>query len=73
MIRKTPVVTIVAPWITADTGVGPSIISGSKVCKPNYADFPMAAINSKIVDPSSTWSTFIVGEQEIRVKYSQGP
>ena len=28
---KTPAVTIVAAWISADTGVGPSIASGSQV------------------------------------------
>ena len=34
-IIKTPAVTIVAAWISADTGVGPSIASGSQVCKPD--------------------------------------
>ncbi len=29
-IRNTPAVTIVAAWISADTGVGPSIASGSQ-------------------------------------------
>ena len=29
--RKTPAVTIVAAWISAETGVGPSIASGSQV------------------------------------------
>ena len=28
-IRNTPAVTIVAAWISAETGVGPSIASGS--------------------------------------------
>ena len=28
---KTPAVTIVAAWISAETGVGPSIASGSQV------------------------------------------
>ena len=49
---KTPAVTIVAAWIRADTGVGPSIASGSHVCKPSCADLPIAPINSKI-DASS--------------------
>ena len=31
--RNTPAVTIVAAWIKADTGVGPSIASGNQVCK----------------------------------------
>ena len=31
--RKTPAVTIVAAWISAETGVGPSIASGSQRCR----------------------------------------
>ena len=46
-IKNTPAVTIVAAWIKADTGVGPSIASGSQVCNPNCADFPTAPINKK--------------------------
>ena len=30
VIRKTPAVTIVAAWIRAETGVGPSMASGSQ-------------------------------------------
>ena len=45
---NTPAVTMVAAWISADTGVGPSIASGSHVCKPSCADFPIAPINSKM-------------------------
>ena len=33
--RNTPAVTIVAAWINADTGVGPSIASGNQVCRPS--------------------------------------
>ena len=47
-IKKTPAVTIVAACIKADTGVGPSIASGSQVCKPICADLPIAPINKKI-------------------------
>jgi len=32
--RKTPAVTIVAAWIKAETGVGPSIASGSQTWSP---------------------------------------
>ena len=39
---KTPAVTIVAAWISAETGVGPSIASGSQVCSRNCADLPIA-------------------------------
>jgi hypothetical protein len=44
--RKTPAVTIVAAWISAETGVGPSIASGSQVCRPSCADLPQAPRNS---------------------------
>jgi hypothetical protein len=40
MIKNTPAVTIVAAWIRADTGVGPSMASGNHICKPNCADLP---------------------------------
>src|SRR3984957_12115426 len=43
---NTPAVTIVAAWMRAETGVGPSIASGSQVCRPNCADLPMAPMNS---------------------------
>ena len=43
---NTPAVTIVAAWISAETGVGPSIASGSQVCRPSCADLPMAPTNS---------------------------
>ena len=46
--KKTPAVTIVAACIKAETGVGPSIASGSQVCKKNCADLPIAPIKSKI-------------------------
>src|SRR6202051_434345 len=43
---KTPAVTMVAAWIRADTGVGPSMASGSQVCSRNCADLPIAPMNS---------------------------
>ena len=46
--KKTPAVTIVAAWIKAETGVGPSIASGSQVCKKIWADLPIAPINKRI-------------------------
>lgn len=30
-------------WSNAETGVGPSIADGSHGCRPNWADFPVAA------------------------------
>ena len=38
--------TIVAAWIKALTGVGPSIASGSQMCSGNWADFPTAPMKS---------------------------
>src|ERR1051326_641736 len=44
--RNTPAVTMVAAWISAETGVGPSMASGNQVWSRNCADFPMAPTNS---------------------------
>lgn len=52
--KKTPAVTIVAAWIKAETGVGPSIASGNQVCKPNCADLPIAPKKSAIQIISKT-------------------
>src|SRR6266581_7278638 len=41
----TPAVTMVAAWISADTGVGPSIASGSQTYNGNCADLPAAPRN----------------------------
>src|SRR4030088_784558 len=45
---KMPAVTIVAAWINAEIGVGPSIESGSHTCNGNCADLPIAPINSRM-------------------------
>ena len=44
--RNTPAVTMVAAWISAETGVGPSMASGSQVCRPSWADLPIAPTKS---------------------------
>ena len=41
--RKMPATTIVLDWSSAETGVGPSIAEGSHGCRPNWADFLVAA------------------------------
>lgn len=46
--RNTPATTIVLEWSRAETGVGPSMADGSHGCKPNCADFPVAARISPI-------------------------
>jgi len=33
---------MVAAWIRAETGEGPSMASGSQTCRGNWADLPMA-------------------------------
>ncbi|OIQ71910.1 hypothetical protein GALL_464670 [mine drainage metagenome] len=43
---KMPAVTMVAAWIRAEIGVGPSIESGSQTCSGTCADLPMAPTNS---------------------------
>ena len=41
--RYTPAVTMVAAWIRAETGVGPSMASGSQLNRGIWADLPVAA------------------------------
>src|SRR3954452_22383084 len=60
-IRYTPAVTMVAAWISAETGVGPSIASGNQVCSGTWADFANAPTRSIRHAPTSTpslwWNT----------------
>src|SRR5918993_3615389 len=46
-MRKTPAVTMVAAWMSAETGVGPSIASGSQKYSGSCADLPTAPRNSR--------------------------
>ena len=41
---KMPATTMVAAWISADTGVGPAMASGSQVCRMNWPDLLMTAV-----------------------------
>ncbi len=45
---KMPAVTMVAAWISAEIGVGPSIESGSHTCRGTCADLPMAPMNRQM-------------------------
>ncbi len=45
---KMPAVTMVAAWISAEIGVGPSIESGSQTCSGNWADLPMAPMKRQM-------------------------
>ena len=58
--RYTPAVTIVAAWIRAETGVGPSMASGSQLNSGIWALFPAAASSSV-----KTTSVAIVGVSEV--------
>src|ERR1022692_4738831 len=46
--RYTPATTIVAACINAETGVGPSMASGSHICKGNIADLPAPPTNTNV-------------------------
>src|SRR5438093_6304119 len=45
-VTYTPAVTIVAAWISADTGVGPAIASGNHTWSGTWALLPTAPANS---------------------------
>src|ERR1700740_431891 len=45
---KIPAVTMVAAWIRAEIGVGPSIESGSHTCSGTCADLPIAPTNRQM-------------------------
>ncbi len=45
---KMPAVTMVAAWISAEIGVGPSMESGSHTCSGIWADLPMAPMNRQM-------------------------
>src|SRR4029077_8962329 len=47
-IRYTPAVTIVAAWISAETGVGPAIASGNHTYRGICADLPVAPMNNRM-------------------------
>ena len=54
MTVYTPAETIVAAWIIALTGVGPSIASGSQTCSGNCADLPIVPMkSSKPIKPAA--------------------
>src|SRR6202051_1018131 len=45
---KIPAVTMVAAWINAEIGVGPSIESGSHTCSGTCADLPIAPMKRQM-------------------------
>src|SRR3978361_1634170 len=50
--KNTPAATMVAAWMRAETEVGPSMASGSQVCKGNCADL---AATAKNMPPQATY------------------
>ena len=60
-IMYTPAVTIVAAWISAETGVGPAIASGSQTNSGTCADLPVAPIKSRNEMPTVTGMRCQVG------------
>src|SRR5437667_709263 len=50
-MRYTPEVTIVAAWMSADTGVGPAMASGSHTYSGSCADLPIAPKNNSAAMP----------------------
>tara|TARA_Y100000816_G_C25931093_1_gene485535 strand:- start:491 stop:736 length:246 start_codon:yes stop_codon:yes gene_type:complete len=65
IIKKTPAVTNVAAWINALTGVGPSIASGSQICRPIWADLPTAPQKSKKLITLNLSSSIFKKEKEV--------
>src|SRR3954466_16237437 len=51
---KMPAVTIVAAWISAEMGVGPSIESGNQTCRGTCALLPIAPMNRQMQITEST-------------------
>src|SRR5256714_14961570 len=51
---KMPAVTIVAAWISAEIGVGPSMESGSHTCSGNCALLPIAPMKRQMQMIEST-------------------
>ena len=45
-----PHTTKVAAWISADTGIGPSIASGNQMCRPNCDDLLKAQKDNKTIN-----------------------
>ncbi len=50
--------TIVAAWISEETGVGPSMASGSHVCSGTWADFANAPMRIRMQPATSVASFF---------------
>src|SRR5579864_2134670 len=74
-IRNTPAATIVAAWINALTGVGPSIASGSQTCSGTWPDLPAAPqkISSEIPVEAAIPKDVLCATNRVRDEYSRQP
>ncbi len=68
---KMPAVTMVAAWISAEIGVGPSMESGSQTCSGTWALLPIAPMNSRM--PITVATCHSVSPQGDMVRFSIRP
>ena len=69
-----PATTIVAAWMSADTGVGPAMASGSQVWRMNWPDLDItAASRHSDATTSAVWLTSPVLMRSLRVSVSKVP
>ena len=68
---KMPAVTMVAAWISAEIGVGPSIESGSHTCSGTCADLPIAPMNRQMQIRVSA-STLVRAQRDQRLRDVRG-
>ncbi len=66
--RNTPAATMVAAWIRAEIGVGPSIASGNQVCSGNWADLPATPARKRSAAASRVvWGIPFAATSRIRI------
>ena len=68
-MRYTPATTMVAAWMSADTGVGPAMASGSQVCSGNWPDFEVTPANRHSA-PTSNSVVFAPPERAYSLMWS---
>src|SRR5256886_16944326 len=73
--RKTPAATMVAAWISALTGVGPSMASGSQTCRGTCPDFPIAPqkINRPMIVEAAGPHPPAVRARRLKASFSEQP
>ncbi|MBK6535307.1 MAG: hypothetical protein IPF99_39000 [Deltaproteobacteria bacterium] len=66
-MRNTPAATMVAACSSAETGVGPSIASGSQTCSGNCADLPTTARKKSSVTAVATAGASCASQRKLPV------